>query len=500
MVGNSGGVVQITKMIRNGRSRYLRIPHLDINELLDPGSIIIVHLDDESGQPDERSSPARKQRKTTEAGAKLVENSEYNDCEVIKEELQPELPSKEIDIPGFKEASLDITERLENLGWRSFELALCERMQRSPEMPTADASNLCHMRRVTHIQRLLKQTIRTPTITEVIYDAARSNLQRVIESKKGDPLSKRNKLLDISVNADTNAWSESNLYDSFATNIEWSSYKLAAGVKSYKHELLSHTADLNRTPLLHGPQNHSTPVLFHRNATKRYLEKHPGGARSLLPEGEVIITVTLFHGVRGHKLAEFDMLSHQTLADLKDAFQCPYEIHPVEQDLELKGSCFMLNGQLYPDYRNDACDYAIPLLHFLDKYKEGTLHTTECIEQTNASLCHMELSTYSPGFLLHHGDCEHRIMITGIRTYDEARDSPYEQCYPVSVFKPRERSMPCDICEYRSPTKVVFNSPLLPHIPSHLCDTCYSNFQAASQNAGIYKSDGLAATSVIKMD
>ncbi|KAK1937671.1 hypothetical protein X943_003779 [Babesia divergens] len=472
----------------NGGLRFTPIPHFSITKIIDPRSILIVDRSDENSSDDGFPGLACKRRKTDVSAGSPCEPSERTP---ISTELKSELPTAFVDVFEFRDRLRQLNDRLETLRQRSLALKTRAMKDTFPDMPMHDLIALARLRTETGLSRSVARPIRSPTITEVIWAAARSNVEHVLRKSRtsGGCNSKR---LDISVNESTNVWSESNLYKRFAALVNLESYQLAVGAKHYVHRHIPGNFTPGRQLMVQGPQNESSPYLYHRNATDRYVNEQGNAMLSLIPDDEVILTVSLYHGVRGHKLRAYDMLSSQTLSALRDAFICPYEIQPVGQDLELKGSCFMLNGQLFPDFRDDACDYAEPLLHFFESYKPGTLHTTECIEQTEAVIGQLEVPIYSPGFLLHNGDCEHRLMITAIRTFDKARDCPYTQCYPVCVFIPRKRSLRCDICESPEATNFVLNTLVLPQIPAHLCNDCYDSLRRIGTPGGIYRSDGLA--------
>lgn len=486
-------------MVRSvGGVRYLFIPHMDITEVVEPRSLIIAKNGASSGsQSDDESYPNKGRKSLLANRLELIKH--HDDCDTIYDEIKREFPSEELDVFQFKDDIRKLNDRLESLQRNSVRMNVEYLRSRLPEMATEDLIALCRLRTETIINGALSKPIRTPTITDVIFSAAKCNVNHVLQTKAAAP--KRNKRrLDIDVDETSNAWSEKNLYSLFLACLPLESYRLAAGAKAYRHGEMTLPTDSQRVPLIQGPQNQSFSHLYHRYIARRYVEENSGCSLSLISEDEIILTFTIYHGVRGHRLAEFDVLSCQTLADLRDAFSCSAEIHPIDHDLELNGSCFMLNGQLFPDFRNGACDYAEPLLHFYETYKPDVLRTRECIEQSEAIVGQLDLKVYSAGFIVHHGDCEHRVMVTSVRRYDMAHDCPYLDCYPVCVFRPRRRDLPCDVCERSAPTKAVFNTPFLPYTPTHLCDKCYENYEDGMSYSGIYKANGLFDSLVLKIN
>ncbi|CDR93822.1 snRNA-activating protein complex [Babesia bigemina] len=496
--------------------QFQRVPHFDICELFDLSSIIIVdgerrctrppycHYESDHEAALELSSslyPAPKHRRTGVGSVSVLAPRplppELQPTVILDCDLKKDLPTSHVDLFAFKDEYRQVIERLDALRQKSIDIKKSRLKRQMKGVTSACLTQLCQLRTETSLKRYLSQPIRTPTITEVIWDAANMNLRHMAKIRREQGQNAR-KRLDITVDEDSNVWSEKRLHKLFADIVTLDSYQLVIGERRYAYRNMPHELETTRPLILTGPQNQSSAPLLHQSATERYLEEQSRSALIMAADDELIVTVTLYHGVRGHKLREYDILASQSLADLRDAFRCPAEIRPVGVDLEVRGSCFMLNGQLFPDLRGDACDYSEPLLHFYQQFKPGALHTSECIEQSDAILYHMELPVYIPGYLLHHGDCEHRMMITAVRAFDRVRDCPYEPCYPVCVFMPRRRSVQCHICELREADKSVFNSLALPQIPCYLCDDCYGRFQRLGTLDGVYRSDGLAKTAAIE--
>ncbi|EDO08621.1 snRNA-activating protein of 50kDa MW C terminal family protein [Babesia bovis T2Bo] len=487
---------------------FKRIPHVSVSELLEPEDIIIVDGYDSNERSkgkqrhnDAVDCPSNKYRRTTGGSTSLPAGKstrpELNQPSILSSKLKDALPVSDVDLFEYRDKYRRMMSRLDTLRETVMDANISKIQSELGISSYDDAKVLYMLRTDSKLLSYLSQPIRTPTITEVISSATTLNVDRLLSSQHRDRRAS-NKRLDIAVDETTHPWSEKNLYRFFAQKVNLESYKLAVGERRYIYENSKRDEELSRLLTLSGPQNSSSPALYHQHATQNFFDKHNVSASTLVADDELVITVSLYHGVRGHKIREFDMLSSQTLAELRDAFRCASEIRPLNVDLKANGSCFMLNGQLFPDLRNDACDYSEPLLHFLYNYKPGILRTSECIEQTDAVLSHLELPIYMPGFLLHHGDCEHRLMITAIRIFDRTRDCPYEECYPLKVFMPRQRAKQCNVCEYNEPSTTVFNSLVLPHIPSHLCNYCYTRLKLLESSGGVYRSDGLASSVAIE--
>ncbi|ORM41807.1 uncharacterized protein BXIN_0590 [Babesia sp. Xinjiang] len=484
------------------------IPHFEISTLLDPKDIIIVNNQPQTNVRRTRSANsadcterAAKHRRTNGGSVSVPRTAttpvDLQRTVMINSTLKPELPTRDVDLFEFKDSCRRAVDRLHTLREDATKLK-AEDLKSDLGMDSAeDAASVYKLRTNIQLMSCLRQPLRAPTITEVIRSAANMNVSHILVDRcpHGRP---RRRRIDIPVAANNIAWSEKRLHNLYAASVNLHSYQLAIGARRYTHPEISPESDASRPMLLRGPQNRSNAPMFHHHAMQRHLEQRRRSALTLVSDDELIVTVSMYHGVRGHKLREYDMLSCQRLSDLRDVFRCPAEIRPVGVNLGVQGSCFMLNGQLFPDLRNGACDYSEPLLHYLLKYKPGILRTSECVEQSDAVICHLELPVYSPGFLLHHGDCEHRFVITAVRAFVRGRDCPYEQCYPVSVFTPRQRSIPCQVCEGREAKISVFNSLVLPHVPNYLCEECYKRFTALNTPTGVYRSNGLAPTTAVE--
>lgn len=82
---------------------------------------------------------------------------------------------------------------------------------------------------------------------------------------------------------------------------------------------------------------------------------------------EIVISVAVYHPTKGTKLASFDLLSSQSLLDLRDALLgcCESEFQPGVP--LFPGSCFVIDGIIYPDtrYTSSTSEYADILVEHL---------------------------------------------------------------------------------------------------------------------------------------
>ncbi|KAL7067309.1 hypothetical protein ACR3K2_22360 [Cryptosporidium serpentis] len=189
----------------------------------------------------------------------------------------------------------------------------------------------------------------------------------------------------------------------------------------------------------------------------------------------LIITVSFYHPIRGMKMAEFDVLEYQTLAEIRDAFNCDDSKREEELlKVKTKGACFFIDGVLYPDLRESE-DGIINYATYLKGYC-NTVNTIdnkeEIIPMHKCKLNEISIPINLPCSFLHSGDCEHRFTFTNIRVYQECVDCPYEDVYPLQIYSPSTILTFCEICGINLANKLIFNALNLPKNPSYLCDSC----------------------------
>ncbi|SPJ12976.1 snRNA-activating protein complex subunit 3, putative [Plasmodium sp. DRC-Itaito] len=198
-----------------------------------------------------------------------------------------------------------------------------------------------------------------------------------------------------------------------------------------------------------------------------------------------IISVCFYHPIRGIKIAEYEILSNQTLANLTDVFFCfdtsNYGLPKCE------GSLYFIDGILYPDLRsNNAVDYSTSIIHFykMKKIKTNFIKYPYKINQDKAILNQIEIPLFKKCCFLHQGTCEHRVIFNNIRQYNKLRDKHFSK-YPLRTFKPNISNKYCISCHKNIAQKIILDSYLLKENPSYMCNKCFDLFLMDKNNQPI---------------
>ncbi|KAK2195306.1 snRNA-activating protein complex [Babesia duncani] len=461
--------------------KFHRIQAIPIGELFNPKEILVFN------------SNAEQKNEATKRKRSNSDHSEEPHVLRINTGLKGTFPSTLISIPKFKAKLNSIFEKLNTLNGMALKIKR-EKLKSSfsESIPNTEFDNLCKAKTRASIIALIDNTLRTPTVDEIIDMAVRENMEAATTDLK-KLASEKN--LGICVNPETNIWSESNLYTWFKSKIKWHSYKLA--MADIKVEFCADNSGLGANPS-NQPKNMSYPNFFHKRETEQYERDANISMTKNVDENEIILTMSFYHPIRGHKIREYDVLASQTLADIHNVFKCSTEINSLDYSLELNGSVFMLNGILYPNVLNDACDYTKPLIDFFTLQKNNILKSKQTFPQHLTSFESFQLPIYMPGFLLHHGDCEHRIVITAIRKFTRSRDCPYTECYPISIYEAAHKFTKCELCQGKEIEVTLFNSLLFASNPIHLCSKCYEISSNIKLGEDIYQDRGLAQPIAIK--
>lgn len=417
----------------------------------------------------------------------------------IDTKLKNDFPRRLVDLYSYGEKHEKLMKRLRRLNKRA-ERQNTTKIPYFISLDHSDAGKIAKLRTNSNLNTILQRKLRIPRIPEFIDTALRINLNEIEGGFKN---------ADVSVDYKTNPWSESNLYEQFSGLIKLESYQLICGKLRYTNVDLDEYEPLPEFLQLDGPKCNVNPVDIHRKVSEQFLRTNGETNIELVDENEVIITISFYHHIRGHKFREFDVLASQTLSDITDAFNCSSSITSDDHDLQLKvcptihhvniqGSCYMINGSLYPDVRDGACDYSVNLFEFYESYKPGILKSEVSINQSDAALGDIKLPIYTPGYFIHHGECEHRIMITRVRTFDKSRDCPYTSCYPIHTFIPRKHTKDCQLCDLNKVDRTIFNSLLLPSNPAYVCNECFGHLNSIKLEGGLYFSKGLVPSTSIE--
>ncbi|CRH01316.1 conserved Plasmodium protein, unknown function [Plasmodium relictum] len=209
--------------------------------------------------------------------------------------------------------------------------------------------------------------------------------------------------------------------------------------------------------------------------TEKKYQLYTSSLRNLSSSNIFIISVSFYHPIRGIKIAEYEILSNQTLANLTDVFFC---FDSSNYGLpKFDGSVYFIDGILYPDLRNkNALDYSKSILDFYMKKKETNfIRYPYKINQDKAVISEIKIPLFQKCCFLHQGNCEHRIVFNNIRQYNTFRDKDFSK-YPLRIFKPNISTKYCICCHKNVAEKIVLDCYLLKENPSYTCNSCFSLF------------------------
>ncbi|KJP88465.1 hypothetical protein AK88_01917 [Plasmodium fragile] len=232
--------------------------------------------------------------------------------------------------------------------------------------------------------------------------------------------------------------------------------------------------DFNNTLLKGVYINQNLINTLYAEQAKRHLVRSPS-IQNLTSKETFIISVSFYHPIRGIKIAEYELLSWQTLADLTDVFFC---FDSSNYGLpQFNGSVYYIDGVLYPDLRSpNATDYSACIFEFYKKKKENNfIRPPYKILQHKAVLAEMEIPLYQKCCFLHQGNCEHRIIFNNIRQYNSLRDKEFSK-YPFRTFKPNIAKKFCLCCHKNIAQKIVLDCYLFKENPSYICNCCFDLF------------------------
>ncbi|EUD69312.1 hypothetical protein C922_00175 [Plasmodium inui San Antonio 1] len=256
----------------------------------------------------------------------------------------------------------------------------------------------------------------------------------------------------------------------------FSKYQIIAKLK---RKTLSKTfrlvCDFNNSLLKGVYINQNLINTLYADQAKRDLLGSPSSLQSLSSNETFVISVSFYHPIRGIKIAEYEMLSWQTLADLTDVFFC---FDSSNYGLpQFDGSVYYIDGVLYPDLRSpNALDYSACILDFYRKKKENNfIRPPYKIQQDKAVMGQMEIPLYQKCCFLHQGNCEHRIIFNNIREYNSLRDREFSK-YPLRTFKPNIAKKFCLCCHKNIAQKIVLDCYLFKENPSYVCNCCFDLF------------------------
>ncbi|GAW82477.1 snRNA-activating protein complex subunit 3 [Plasmodium gonderi] len=323
-----------------------------------------------------------------------------------------------------------------------------------------------------YLIRVLQSGIRSPNVGEIIDHIVYYNcknweqkidfqvLKKVADNSKKEKVLNRTKcFVDWLPKTENNSFSKYEIMSKLKKKTVSKTFKLVC--------------DFNNSLLKGLYINQNLINTFYTEKTKNIF--YANSLQNLTTNEIFIISVSFYHPIRGIKIAEYDILSYQTLADLTDAFFC---FDSSNYGLpQFDGSVYYIDGILYPDLRSpNALDYSTCILDFyLKKKQTNFVRPPYKIHQDKAIINQIEIPLYQKCCFLHQGNCEHRVIFNNIRQYNRFRDKDFSK-YPLRTFKPNIAKKFCFCCHKNVANKIVLDCYLFKENPSYICNSCFELF------------------------
>ncbi|CAE7488782.1 Snapc3 [Symbiodinium necroappetens] len=190
---------------------------------------------------------------------------------------------------------------------------------------------------------------------------------------------------------------------------------------------------------------------------------------------EVILTVSV-HGKDGNKEQEYDILSTQTLEELRDAFYFA-EDWKYDGPTRLDSACFFIDGIFYSDRRwASSLDYSKELIPHVQQTGCQNLRETSSRSMTTR-LSDLERIPFGERCAyIHQGNEEHAIYFTGARLPVLSSDCPLKEAYPLLTFMRDFPRKLCQACIQTLAFWAVHNAVRCPRNPTYVCQLCFRHY------------------------
>ncbi|KNE68723.1 hypothetical protein AMAG_13364 [Allomyces macrogynus ATCC 38327] len=207
-----------------------------------------------------------------------------------------------------------------------------------------------------------------------------------------------------------------------------------------------------------------------------------------IPEGAVI-TLSLHHPDRPHhRLQQIDLLAHQSLTDVRDAFFCASDFtNPNDRTLndpqgkKTSGSFFFIENEFFVDGRAGfrAVDYAQPLINWY-----AARGQVKSKRPMGLRLSDLTLRINAPYAFVHQGGCEHLVVVQNIRLRHHVEDAG--AVFPRTAFRSHTLRPKCAICDFRPVKFVTYNDRGAGSNPCRWCSECYYSVHYNKANELLY--------------
>jgi len=223
----------------------------------------------------------------------------------------------------------------------------------------------------------------------------------------------------------------------------------------------------------------------------------------LLPPGEVLLCVSVYHPTRRRPQQVFNVHSSQKLTELKDAINCPSDkiiLGEQSNNPDLTGaktakettgsSFFMVENIFYNDTRSQLNrDYSKTIM---DWAKEAGRHTVPGLGLFESAIMEdrcfkdVKIRLGYPYLYCHQGNCEHIVVFLDMRLINE-QDVMKASSYPVQVMEGRKKRGKCSVCNIHMIKWKTTNDHLAFEDPGYFCDKCFRYLHYDQEGKKLYQ-------------
>lgn len=330
---------------------------------------------------------------------------------------------------------------------------LLEIVESQPDM--SDEMDISEIRSPTVTEIIEKQI--APTLETALRAFEEGKMKNTIPGRGGKSMPIIPEWLSSPIRTETEIWMELRIASPLET------FKLAFDCDNHKFNKSLSTSNSITRP--------------HEIERQRLAQQ---GTRIVEPA--VIVSFTLHHPVRGFRSLEVECLGSNSFADLMKKLTCEEDNQMFAK--QYRFAFILLSGLFISDNADvSVLDQANRIIEHLLTHVPNSLNPTDYRRSIQTTLVGSCLTNFQQsGCYLHCGDCNHRIVPITMRRYDSRFDCPYEESYPLVVYKPATKSYLCQCCLNRLADIYVVNCLDLPQNPMIMCNTCCNEFKPGGTN------------------
>lgn len=209
----------------------------------------------------------------------------------------------------------------------------------------------------------------------------------------------------------------------------------------------------------------------------------------LVPSGEVLLTVSIFHPEKRRVHMEFKVLPDQKLTEVRDLITCQSDkvifgefssnpsLEGIKTAKEISdASFFFIEQSFYNDTRNPLNrDYSRIIKEWAKESERYTVPGLGLFDSTNMqdkTFRDLNFRLGYPYLFCHQGNCEHLMVFNDMRLISE--DDPQKvESYPLKTLVLLPRHKRCSICNIHLIKWMTKNDEMAFEDPSFFCDKCF---------------------------